>query len=238
MVRVEEVIRRSAQGVLRPFLCRGSDRQLYYVKGHGAGPRSMICEYLCAHLGAQLELPIPRFEVLEVPARLVEASDLEGIEDLGGGLAFGSQQVSETLELSLSRVKRVPEELRRKVLAFDWWIQNEDRYLTERGGNPNLLWQVEGGGLVVFDHNMAFDPEFSVQCFREGHAFAGVLSAFAEPDFQEQMSEKLLTAAGHLDQILQGCPEEWLEQATNFDIDTIRRILNRPHSPEFWRLEP
>ena len=36
-VNIVEIIRRSTQGITRPFLCRGDDNWLYYVKGHGAG---------------------------------------------------------------------------------------------------------------------------------------------------------------------------------------------------------
>ena len=43
-ITIEEVYKRSEQGVLRPFLCRGSDGETYFVKGRGAGYRSLIGE--------------------------------------------------------------------------------------------------------------------------------------------------------------------------------------------------
>ena len=36
-VVIEEIIGRSVQGVTRPFICRGDDGIVYFVKGRGAG---------------------------------------------------------------------------------------------------------------------------------------------------------------------------------------------------------
>lgn len=41
-VVIEEVLGRSTQGVTEPFICRGDDGETYYVKGYGAGRRSLI----------------------------------------------------------------------------------------------------------------------------------------------------------------------------------------------------
>jgi hypothetical protein len=43
----------------------------------------------------------------------------------------------------------VPVALALDVLVFDWWLRNEDRHLTESGGNPNLLWDVTGEQLDI-----------------------------------------------------------------------------------------
>ena len=67
------------------------------------------------------------------------------------------------MELTASTVMEVPVNLQQDVLAFDWWIRNSYRYLTEKGGNPNLFWQPDSHGLVVIDHNLAFDAEFNLK---------------------------------------------------------------------------
>lgn len=36
-IDIDEVIGRSEQGKTRPFICRGCDGHLYYVKGRDAG---------------------------------------------------------------------------------------------------------------------------------------------------------------------------------------------------------
>ncbi|MDX9944074.1 MAG: hypothetical protein RBS35_04675, partial [Azonexus sp.] len=58
------------------------------------------------------------------------------------------------------------------MLVFDWWLHNEDRYLTELGGNPNLLWDIQAEQLAVIDHNQAFDPDFDTAHFLASHVFS------------------------------------------------------------------
>jgi len=43
MIQIIEIIGRAHQGVTKPFLCKGDDNILYYVKGTGshAGHRSL-----------------------------------------------------------------------------------------------------------------------------------------------------------------------------------------------------
>ena len=138
--------------MLKPFLCRGSDGENYFVKGRGAGYKGLIAEYVSARLGSILDLPIPPFDVVQVPSELVSQSHLEGIWELGSGPAFGSRQVAYAQEISVSTLVRVPLELQQRVLLFDWWIKNEDRYYSEpQGGNPNLLWNMADNEMVVLD---------------------------------------------------------------------------------------
>jgi hypothetical protein len=56
---IVEIQGRSEQGVTQPFRCRTDDGVLCYVKGAGAGRRSMICEWIAAHLGRAFGLPVP-----------------------------------------------------------------------------------------------------------------------------------------------------------------------------------
>ena len=44
--RITEVTARSTQGITRPFICRGDDGWLYFVKGNGAGRSSLISEWI------------------------------------------------------------------------------------------------------------------------------------------------------------------------------------------------
>jgi hypothetical protein len=159
-----------------------------------------------------------------VPAELIARSEVEGIWELGAGPAFGSMRVEYAQELAASSLARVPAELRGRVLLFDWWIRNEDRNYTEQGGNPNLLWNIAEGQLVVFDHNLAFDEEFDAEQFRSGHAFRQHLSALSDPVFQAAEAARLHGALQHFDAILSEMPDVWLtgavEGGQNFDIDS------------------
>jgi hypothetical protein len=79
------------------------------------------------------------------------------------------------------------------LLLLDLWIRNEDRTLSEHGGNPNLLlrpipplldddpegavWK-DGARremLWAYDFNMAFDTKFNREQFFEVHVFGGML---------------------------------------------------------------
>ena len=170
MTQIIEILGRSEQGMTKPYICRGDDDNIYFVKGVGAGRRSQVCEWIAGSLGIELSLPIAPFKIVEVPDELVE--DNPQYSDLGFGPAFGSLRQT-IMELNYAGIEQVPDELQRKVLAFDWWIHNNDRMLTESGGNPNLFWEPEGEQLVVIDHNQAFDPEFSAKDFLDYHVFSG-----------------------------------------------------------------
>jgi hypothetical protein len=50
LVEIVEILGRSEQGRTRPFICRGDDGQIYYVKGRGALRRSQLCEWTVGHL--------------------------------------------------------------------------------------------------------------------------------------------------------------------------------------------
>ena len=63
---------------------------------------------------------------------------------------------------------------RKDVVLFDWWVHNADRTLTEKGGNPNLLWDLQHSKLAVIDHNQAFDTDFDQHRFVELQFFMTV----------------------------------------------------------------
>ena len=155
-VEIVEVLRRSEQGLTFPFICRGDNGEIYFVKGMGAGRRSQICEWIAGCLGKELGLPIAPFEIVYVPEELLELDVGFDLGELGAGPAFGSCE-QRVMELTISVVDEVPDSLQQDVLIFDRWIRNGDRTLTEKGGNPNLFWQPNTRKLIMIDHNQAFD---------------------------------------------------------------------------------
>lgn len=171
-VTIEEVLGRAQQGITEPFICRGDDGSLYFVKGKGAGRRSQICEWVAAKLATEFGLPIAEYALAEVPDELVEADAFPGISQLGSGIVFASRELPHPQELTVITRELVPDATATDILVFDWWIHNEDRHLTEYGGNPNLLWDMQGSELVVIDHNQAFDRDFDPARFLGSHVFA------------------------------------------------------------------
>ena len=85
-ISIIEILGRSTQGVTRPFVCRGDDGSLYYVKGNAAGRRALIAEWVAGNLGRRLGLPIPEFRQAEVSPQLVALSARQDASDLGAGI--------------------------------------------------------------------------------------------------------------------------------------------------------
>jgi hypothetical protein len=256
MITITEILDRSEQGMTRPFLCRADDGRLHYVKGRYAGLRSLCCEWVVGHLARQLELPVPDFDIAEVPRVLIENSDREDVRDLGAGPAFASGRLEQAREITWAESPDWSPELRSKILLFDWWVQNEDRSLSALGGNPNLLVNTEPevlniapnrprvlhhSCLWVFDFNLSFDPDFDADRFREGHVFA---STGLAGGVRERMEPLMKQALDGLSGLFSRLPDEWLyldgdeSLPVQLDQNHVYNVLNRPFAePEaFWAL--
>lgn len=240
-LQITEILERSEQGMTKPFLCRCDDGKLYYVKGRGAGRRSLLCEWLAGHLAQAFGLPVPPFAAVQASPSLVLLHP-EG-SDLGSEPAFGSRKVDHTQDLTISHIQDVPVQMRRDVLMFDWWVHNSDRTLTTRSGNPNLLWGADDKGLVVIDHNTAFDPEFDARSFSDTHVFADEIpSIFHDLVEPARYTERLRAALAAWREACQYVPDEWwfadAERTVraNFDPEAELALLNRYTEQAFWKL--
>lgn len=243
ILKIIEIMGRSQQGITQPFICRAEDDQVYFVKGRGAGRRSLICEWIAGQLGRGLGLPIAPFEIVEIPEALLTVAMRNDFNELGIGKAFGSRKMP-VVELSVALIDQVPADIQRDVLAFDWWVRNADRSLGESGGNPNLFWDTGNETLVVIDHNQAFDQGFSALDFVESHAFRShwnaLISDWVE---QQQYVDRFLGVLSNWSKICDTLPSEWwfvdAEQTvkTDFDIQSAHQILLRCQTDAFWNLK-
>lgn len=239
IVVIEEVIDRAKQGATEPFICRGDDGELYYAKGIGAGRRSQICEWVAARLASLFDLPIAEYALAEVPEELVAYNTFPGIRELGSGIVFASRALPHVQELTVITRDAVPEALARDVLVFDWWLHNEDRHLTELGGNPNLLWDLESEELVVIDHNQCFDPTFDAARFLDSHVFKDHWDEiFGDHIERNNYSDRMSRALNELDAIRASIPNSWwhFDEGVPADVtwDEITTRVARCHAPEFW----
>lgn len=236
MKRIVEVLDRSIQGVTQPFLCRGDDGALYYVKGNFAGHRAKCCEWIAGRLGALLGLPLPQFAIVEVPRVLIQGSDREDIHDLGSGPAFASQRVEGADELRYGFADEWEDYFRQlgaTVLLFDWWICNPDRTLGETGGNPNLLWTAADSGLHVIDHNLAFSLQ-NMDSFWSDHVFASDIWFW--DDIQADIMLQMQAAREALPQIWNELPDEWTEIESDLTLDFVSDVLGRVETDaDFWQ---
>lgn len=263
-ITITEVVGRAVQGMTRPFLCKAGFFD-YYVKGAYAGLDSLCCEWVANRL-VNLALPgaplgLPRFGMGEVPHALIEGSGFPGIRELGKGRVFASLRIDDGQELTWSAAQGWPEETMALLLLLDLWIQNEDRSLSELGGNPNLLvtqipplpaddpegalWvdQPRREMLWAYDFNLAFDKDFSRERFFGSHVFGGMLSAWP-PGFRERMEPRLRAALDQLPAIFDELPREWLHVdgdeglPVQLDEERVTSVLNLPFTdPDtFWKL--
>jgi len=242
MIQIVEVMGRASQGMTRPFVCRADDGEVYFVKGTGAGRRGQICEWVAGRLGQDLGLPIPAFAIVQVPPELIAVGGMPELTDLGAGPAFGSRRHA-LVELPHTAVGEVPTELQWDLLAFDWWVRNEDRTLTAAGGNPNLFWDPVGRSLLVLDHNQAFDPDFDPADFRHFHAFARQVPAlFGDPVRRGEYAARFELVLSRWDSILAEVPPVWLfvdaemTVPTQFDTSAIFQMLTSFMDDSFWAL--
>ncbi len=241
-VEIDEFIRRSEQGATEPYICRGVDGKVYFIKGKGAGYDSLVKEWIAGQLALRLGLPVPRFCIVTVPRELYEAGRNGALRDLGSGFLFGSENVENANEMSFVNIQHAPAALKRDIAAFDWWIQNGDRTLTDAGGNPNLLWSETARRLLVIDHNLAFDEEVTLHSQLESHIFRSSLSEVCDhADLQENYNARFEKALMDLPQILGDIPERWhyVDDACTIDInlslDRVENILKRHRVPAFWK---
>lgn len=237
-VLIEEIMRPAEQGMSRPYLCRGVDGNLYFVKGLNTTRESQVHEWVCGHLGKAFGLPIPDFELVEIDKMLLREVQPEW-QEIGSGLAFGSREVRGGAWFELANIPSVPLELRQDVLVFDYWIQNLDR----TDFNTNLLWKEMGHELAVIDHNLAFDREFSPEEFLSGHLFRDHWTEITGDLFIRSIYDQRLAQALVIFQdVLASVPQEWYwhdEQQTveaNFDIEQIEVALTRCNNSEFWSI--
>lgn len=242
-VEIVEVTGRASQGMTKPYICRGDDGDIYFVKGRGSGRSSQVAEWIAGKLGLSLGLPIPAFEIVDIPAELSDLTVDFDLGELGEGPAFGSRR-EELNELYYSQIDEVPLQQRLDVLAFDFWIRNEDRSLTSVGGNPNAFWSPAEQKLLIFDHNSAFDPDFNRTRFLSTHVFKDAAPALFDDmhrynDYNRLFSEAL----ANWDQIIRDIPDSWyyldIDQTNPADInlDLIYRQLSEHQDPSFWRAQ-
>lgn len=239
-IQIEEILRQSIQGTSEPYLCRDSNNQLHFVKGKQCGRRGMICELVGSILAQRFGLPIAPFGIAEIDEALIEISDPSS-RRLGSGLAFASEKVDLTQEITLSNTAHVPIRTAMDIAAFDWWTKNADRTLGDSGiGNPNLLWQNQTNSLVVIDHNLAFDPDFNDEVFLQTHIFRMALKQIVTDVVERALyEEKFDSLLRSLEEVHDMIPCSWWEVdegvPTSITWDEIRTCLSRHKEDNFWK---
>ncbi len=211
------------------------------MKGRGAGYASLAKEWVAGSLARRLELPVPRFAILTVPAALFGRDRPDWLSALGEGPVFGSKAVEGSDEIAIDDLDLVPDDLKRDIAAFDWWVLNGDRTLSESGGNPNILWIAPGDGPYIIDHNLAFDRSVTLASLERQHVFGPALSEVVETtELSRSLTELLAACFADWDDIWHEMPERWLfaddrlTVRTGFAKTDAERVLRRVETDELW----
>lgn len=238
MKQIKAILRMSEQGISQPFLCQDEDGENWWCKGQLSGTQTQRNEWICAHLARRESLPVPDFEIMEVPVAL---SDLwrAGHPECDGFFVmpsnpyvFASRCVPNCRDLSTTSTFLTKGDLilQARVFAFDRCIHNMDR----TDGNSNVLEEVDQSAIHIIDHNCAFDPDFDAVVFADSHIFRKAFQAIP-PDDRSRLVEDICRdlETFDLDCVWNEMPDAWIEEVTTgLTADGIRGILSNHWSPQ------
>jgi len=173
-------------------------------------------------LAQRLGLPVPPFDVAEVPAALLGLRTPDERREWGTGPVFVSRVIPEAVELRFTEIPLVPLRLRAAILLFDAWIGNDDRTLDATGGNPNMLWSDREQQVSIIDHNLAFTV--SPEQVRVVHAFSNAATEW-DLVFLNEWPQRLAAAASAIPYIWGQIPDIWIEDVV--DLITLEQIRQR-----------
>lgn len=234
MLTIVEIISEARQGITKPFLCRCDDGHEYFVKRANAGRKAQIAEWVAGSLARHLGLPVPPFDIAEVPRQLLDLRPTEERREWGDGPVFASRVVDNAVEIRFSDLRKIPLRNQAEILLFDSWIGNGDRMLSDLGGNPNMLWSDLVQQVSIIDHNLAFESLAAE--VRAHHAFSTASSAW-DVLFISELPQRLVAAASTIADIWGKLPDVWVEEsAGRITLEGVQQRLHMStdiHSP-FW----
>ncbi|UJF32106.1 HipA family kinase [Paenibacillus hexagrammi] len=153
-------IRPMSRGKSSPHLIACSDGRRYVVKfkNNPQGDWVLINEFIVNHLGALLELPIPRYKTIRITKQFIEEYDELRSKSFRSGRQSASRFVERALHVTdldsrpkrheIKNVDQVP-----GLIVFDHYTSNSDR------NEKNLLLVPKGNQYVfqMIDHTNCFN---------------------------------------------------------------------------------
>ncbi len=237
MIEIIEIIRKMEQGFTQPYLCKADNGKKYVIKGASANGTGCANEWVIGSLGKSFGLPIPSFELGIINEALFEYdSDIK--QHFGTGTIFASEYIPHLQEITYSDLEKreSDQELLLNLFVFDYWVKNEDRCLTEKGGNPNLFIDQNNDLIVVLDHNLGFDPSFDIKSFTKLHV--GVFSWSNQKSLflKHEKSKYMVSCLSKLDTITEQLPDDWfnLQVSKQQFIEQTKSILAEHEDDHFW----
>jgi hypothetical protein len=235
MIAIIEIQYQMKQGATAPYLCLADNNKKYVIKRQRAGFEGCIKEWLFGKLGQSFGLPIPDCELVYVDRSLLEYN-VDYQFEIGEGVAFGSEHIPDLQEVNYQQLHGLPQSKLQDLYVFDYWIHNADRNLTKWGGNPNLFFKHSNLGMIVLDHNLAFDHQFELQSHRQLHVSSQFWPAQMDYDLQQNYKERIEVALTNWDDLVSDISDDWKEGVTDFDglIEQIKLVLNEYQIKKFW----
>lgn len=221
-VKIISICGRSDTGVSRPFFGEGDDGHAYFIKRDNISRDQLVVEYVISRLAEECGLPVAPVQLVEIPSELTRYAIIERPEEFCPGMAFGSQRIPFADELRTSHLRQIEDEVKARVLLFDWWVGNSDRQLTILGGDSNVLWDPTLQSIHLVDHDRCLDPEFDETEFKREHVFRDV-RPYIEKSVFEKWRTKFESTIYNLGQIWDELPEEWLEDDSGIARTSITR---------------
>ncbi len=237
MLEIDSIESVTVQGMTKPLISQADDGKTYLVKyANGVTVNGLVKEWLAACLAQDLGFNIPEFVPAFISQELINAfpnfAKHEVVSKPIEGVVFASEWQALMDEFKLINVEEVSLERKINLLIFDLWIGNDDRSLTEKGGNVNLLWSIQKNDFYVIDHNLAFQDKLEND-FLSTHVFRDSAKEPCYFDLVEREGHqlKLQKTLEKWDNYLSSCPKEWLENEL-FDLDlgmVYRQLLEDAH---------
>ncbi|MFP4977541.1 HipA family kinase [Paenibacillus sp. CN-4] len=175
-----------------PHLMECSDGNLYVVKltSNPQGIRVLVNEMICFRLAKRLNLPVPDGQVVYIDESLRSRSLSLGI-DLGRGPHYGSRYVPDSTNFptdeELGSCHNIAQAA--DIIAFDHWLDNNDRHLWREDGQNILVSRGANPQLWMIDNANIFNgPNWTVKNVMNSlsvqHEFWGPLYAKFAPHLQ------------------------------------------------------
>ena len=228
MRQISQIVRVLQQGATSPILCKTEDGVEYCCKGFHTGFASLCKEWICANLARALKLPIPEFEIFDVPLKLFEAwnkargNTAPMFVHNGCHHIFGSRMIGGVKDVLNSKEladKKVDKCAMGRIVLFDRVIRNCDR----TDWNSNLLMtSSRPPSIYIIDHNSAFDANFRRDDFLRYHILRDFYSDMNQEDkicFCNDVQR--LLSKGELGNIKSELPIAWLDGLTEQDADFL-----------------
>ena len=197
-------------------------------------PKNLLAEFIAGCLANDIGLSLPEFKIVFVPEELIEYSP-ELQHEIFPGLAFASRYIEGAVDLTFTQSRNaaiIPTEQQKLIYAFDKWVLNADRTLTDKGGNVNILYDVGHDKYYLIDHNLSFDKNAGPEDFTV-HVY-GPGNRKWEYDLVDRLEyrQKVVDCYCKLPAIIQDIPEEWI--VDDEFLPFVQNTLEKGDSDEFW----